>query len=306
MDKVDISLRRGYNRGMSNLLKGLCARVYAKLNLGLCVGAIRQDGRHSLYGVNTSISLFDTVTVLPAGDYEVSYVGTDLRFEQDSALLTARMFAAGHNLSPVSISIDKHIWLESGLGGSCADAVGVAAILSHLYGLDDVGAVDEYYSDARFLRTGGIAKISGTGSEICPLSYRKYHFLIVRPRGGVNTARCYAAFDSLGRMGCRERVDELVSAVENGDDISSLCFNDLTEAAESLCPAICSVRRYFAENGIALTMTGSGSALYSVLENDADISYLTSLCVEAERAGVISHFAFCHSVPRGVEIVQID
>jgi 4-diphosphocytidyl-2-C-methyl-D-erythritol kinase len=58
---------------------GVKVRVPAKLNLQLAVGPRRADGYHDLVTVFHAVSLFDEVTVVPAGRdrVEVSGEGAD-------------------------------------------------------------------------------------------------------------------------------------------------------------------------------------------------------------------------------------
>lgn len=52
-------------------MNAVTVRVPAKVNLQLGVGPLRDDGYHDLVNVFHAVSLFDEVTVEPAGSLEV-------------------------------------------------------------------------------------------------------------------------------------------------------------------------------------------------------------------------------------------
>jgi 4-diphosphocytidyl-2-C-methyl-D-erythritol kinase len=105
---------------------GVTVRVPAKLNLQLAVGPRRADGYHDLVTVFHAVSLFDEVTVVPAGQdgVEASGEGAD-RVPDGRDNLALRAVAALRSAVPgggaghagVHVTILKRIPVAAGLAG---------------------------------------------------------------------------------------------------------------------------------------------------------------------------------------------
>ena len=118
-------------------MTGVTARVPAKLNLQLAVGPPRADGYHDLVTVFHAVSLFDQVTVEPAGRDGVTVTGEGAdRVPADQDNLALRAIAAlraslrdrGADPGRVHVTIAKRIPVAAGLAGGSADAA--AALLA--------------------------------------------------------------------------------------------------------------------------------------------------------------------------------
>ena len=106
-------------------MTGLSEQAPAKINLGLTLGPVREDGRHLLVTVMQPVALIDRVrlipTVLGAGADEVLCAGV----EGDNlalAALAAFRERTGWRGAPVRLEIDKRIPVAAGMAGGSADA----------------------------------------------------------------------------------------------------------------------------------------------------------------------------------------
>jgi 4-diphosphocytidyl-2-C-methyl-D-erythritol kinase len=104
-------------------------RSHAKINLGLYIGAPREDGFHSLSTVYQTLEIHDlvTVTARPASSTSISIASNDDRVPTDSRNTAWKMVAlALEDLgtpSEVSIHINKRLPIQGGLGAGSANAV---------------------------------------------------------------------------------------------------------------------------------------------------------------------------------------
>jgi 4-diphosphocytidyl-2-C-methyl-D-erythritol kinase len=104
-------------------------RSHAKINLGLHIGAPRQDGFHGLTTVYQTLELFDIVTVAarPALATTIRLTSNDTRVPTDSRNTAWKMVELALNVlsktAEVEIHIEKHLPVQGGLGAGSANAV---------------------------------------------------------------------------------------------------------------------------------------------------------------------------------------
>jgi len=103
-------------------------KSYAKINLGLRIGALRDDGFHALATVYQTIDLWDriTVTAEPAAETEItircshSWVPNDQR--NTCWKITAAALETIATNARVEIEIDKRLPVQGGLGAGSGNA----------------------------------------------------------------------------------------------------------------------------------------------------------------------------------------
>jgi 4-diphosphocytidyl-2-C-methyl-D-erythritol kinase len=192
---------------------GVTVRVPAKLNLQLAVGPRRADGYHDLVTVFHAVSLFDEVTVVPAGrdGVEVSGEGAD-RVPGGRDNLALRAVAALRSAMPgqaagragVHVTILKRIPVAAGLAGGSADAAAALVACNELWGgglsqaqLVEVAA--KVGSDVAFALLGGTAVGRGRGERLTPAlaPATPYHWVLAFADGHLSTPEVYAALDRL-------------------------------------------------------------------------------------------------------------
>jgi 4-diphosphocytidyl-2-C-methyl-D-erythritol kinase len=192
---------------------GVTVRVPAKLNLQLAVGPRRADGYHDLVTVFHAVSLFDEVTVVPAGQdgVEASGEGAD-RVPDGRDNLALRAVAALRSAVPggaagragVHVTIFKRIPVAAGLAGGSADAAAALVACNELWGgglsqaqLVEVAA--KVGSDVAFALLGGTAVGRGRGERLTPAlaPATPYHWVLAFADGHLSTPEVYAALDRL-------------------------------------------------------------------------------------------------------------
>jgi 4-diphosphocytidyl-2-C-methyl-D-erythritol kinase len=117
----------------------------AKVNLGLTLGPLREDGRHRLVTVMQPVDLCDRVSAVPAsigaGGDECVCEGVE---GENLALAALRAFreATGWEGAPLRLEIEKKIPVAAGMAGGSADAGAALRIAERLSGIDDEELVD--------------------------------------------------------------------------------------------------------------------------------------------------------------------
>jgi 4-diphosphocytidyl-2-C-methyl-D-erythritol kinase len=194
---------------------GVTARVPAKLNLQLAVGPPRADGYHDLVTVFHAVSLFDQVTVEPAGRDGITVTGEGadrVPVDQDNLALRAiealRAAVPDRGTGAVHVTIAKRIPVAAGLAGGSADAAAALVACNELWAtglaqpqLCGIGAT--VGSDVAFALLGGTAVGRGRGEQLTPAlaPATQYHWVLAFADGQLSTPAVYAALDRLRAQG---------------------------------------------------------------------------------------------------------
>ena len=236
-------------------------RVPGKINLGLSVGPLREDGYHELSTVFHAVGLYDHLTVQPAARWSVHVTGpyadqvpTD---DTNLALLAARTLARRRmrkaKVDPVRIDIDKQIPVAGGMAGGSADAAAALVGCRELWALDNIEndlleiMAASLGSDIPFLLHGGTAIGSGRGEQITPVLARgELHWVLWAGESlSLSTPEVYAECDRLRerggvRVAAPQPSGTLMSALRtmNSDEVAAALHNDLQDAAISLQPVL--------------------------------------------------------------------
>jgi 4-diphosphocytidyl-2-C-methyl-D-erythritol kinase len=250
----------------------LRALAPAKINLGLFVGPVREDGRHELVTVMQSISLADELTLRVAAAPAAGVPGApdpaaaDPSAAIDHVLcpgvpgppaenLAARALAAfraatGWDVPPLELSIDKRVPIAAGLGGGSGDAAAALRLAAAASGLGDpdllaelartLGAdVPAQVQPGRWLARGAGEQLRALPDPVVPLGV-----LVLPIAHPLSTAAVYAEADRIGlaREGAEleDRARALAAALADGSPLppAELLRNDLEDAARALCPEI--------------------------------------------------------------------
>ncbi|MGC2325776.1 MAG: 4-(cytidine 5'-diphospho)-2-C-methyl-D-erythritol kinase, partial [Candidatus Sulfotelmatobacter sp.] len=102
-------------------------RSFAKINLGLRIGAARDDGFHELLTVYQTIGLHDDVRVSVGRGSGIEIRCADVRVPRDESNTCFRIVEEALQVlkvkSRVVIEIEKRLPVQGGLGGASANAV---------------------------------------------------------------------------------------------------------------------------------------------------------------------------------------
>ncbi|MGN0824611.1 MAG: 4-(cytidine 5'-diphospho)-2-C-methyl-D-erythritol kinase [Candidatus Coproplasma sp.] len=264
------------------------ARVksYAKVNLTLDITGVF-GGYHMLDSVVASIDLADVITARSRVDELVSVTmhgeGSEtIDPERNNAVKAARAFMEKFNTCGADITVWKNIPVGAGLGGSSADVAGVLKAMAKLYNVSDFDAIkaiaDSLGSDCGYMLKGGYARISGRGDIVKRIdSDLKMQLVLLVPEGGVSTAECYAKSDSQPKGAPKSESAE--NALLKGDleGIAKSLDNHLYPAAVCLNTGVFQAVKELEEFApLGVNMTGSGSGVYAIMENEQFSRYVQS------------------------------
>ncbi len=252
----------------------------AKINLTLEVLGRRDDGYHELASVMATVDLHDVVSVSVARTLDVRITpDAGIEIGSDLASAAARALASASQREPrARIEVRKRIPVAAGLGGGSSDAAAVLRGLAKLWRVEgvDLAAVGATVgSDVPFFASGhAIARVGGRGERVDPLPgpSRELWIALVTIPVRVPTPAVFAALDPKHR-GTADATDALAGMLR-GEDVDTVALrshlrNDLTSAAESVCPLVAEARAAAAARGIALTLSGSGPSLFALADDRA-------------------------------------
>lgn len=113
-------------------------RAYAKINLGLEVGPLRQDGYHEMNTIMVPIDLYDELTFDFKEEEGILLIdNTNINTEDNFVYKAATLFMSELHLEKgIVITLKKNIPSEAGLGGGSADAAATLMGLNRLFRLD--------------------------------------------------------------------------------------------------------------------------------------------------------------------------
>ncbi len=256
-------------------------RSYAKVNLGLEVLGLREDGYHELRTLFQMVDLYDEITLRPREE--------GVRVSCDHPLVPADetnlAFRAAEDLRRycgvdrgIEIEIRKRIPVGGGLGGGSSNAAAVLLGLDRHWklGLGQGGLhplARRLGADVPFFLLGGTALGLGRGDEVYPLHHQiQAHLVLVDPGLHVSTTRVFARVDA--SLTPREKSNSIfyfVSRELEGSGAFRLLSNDLEAAAFEEAPelrkAAGPIKAALAEAGALLSaLSGSGATYFGLFK----------------------------------------
>src|SRR5229473_5249293 len=194
-------------------------RSFAKINLGLSIGALRPDGFHDLRTVYQTIALHDIIYVQVGRGAGIEIHCEDPRVPKDASntcyRIVERAMAALRARGRVTITIEKRLPVQGGLGAGSGNAAAALlglerALKKELSGAEKLQIAAEVGSDLPLFLVGGTALGVGRGEEVYPLAdLPSLPMVVVMPEVGVSTAQAFGDWDALVQRG---KVAELRSA----------------------------------------------------------------------------------------------
>jgi 4-diphosphocytidyl-2-C-methyl-D-erythritol kinase len=183
------------------------SRSFAKINLGLRIGAPRGDGFHQLHTVYQTIALHDVVRVQVGRGSGIEIRSEDRRVPRDESNTCYRMvekaMSALRARGRVVIEIEKRLPVQGGLGGASGNAVAALlalerALKKELPGPEKLRIAAEVGSDLPLFLVGGTILGVGRGEEVYPLpDLPAVACVVVTPEVGVSTPKAFADWDAM-------------------------------------------------------------------------------------------------------------
>lgn len=245
----------------------------AKLNLFLHVNGRRPDGYHLLQSVFVLLDWHDLL------DFELRHDGVvvrndiqpDLQLPPQDLCVRAALALKQATGCPLgaTITLNKHLPAEAGLGGGSSDAASCLLALNRLWQLNlsrqalaDIGL--HLGADVPFFVHGQSAWVEGVGEHITPLSLQTSPCVVLKPPLGASTQAIFGSPDL-----CRHTPAINAQPWIEARHIPAAAFlqhthNDLQPVAEQLCPQITQSLAWLEQQGLQGRMSGSGSAVFAL------------------------------------------
>jgi 4-diphosphocytidyl-2-C-methyl-D-erythritol kinase len=292
-------------------MASIALRAFGKVNLSLRITDVRPDGFHGVQTILQAIDLFDRVTCTTArGPFQIQCDAPGVPTDERNLVWKAAMLlweAAGREGAPrdTTITLQKHIPMQAGLGGGSSDA---ATALLGLRTLWNVRVTDEQIralgahlgSDVPFFFTGGTALGLGRGDEIYPLEQLpRYWIVLAIPPFGVATKDAYRWFDEAHRDGVQFSAGQAAENRTRPLFPNVPLINDLEEPVAARHPMIAQLKQRLTDRGALLAaMSGSGSTVFGVFGSTAAASRAAA-ALKGGGVGIITaRFLRRHAHPR--------
>ncbi len=232
-------------------------RSHAKINLGLGIGAPREDGFHALVTVYQTLELYDLVkvTAKPSSSTTLRLTSNDRRVPTDGRNTAWKMVALALKAldltADVEIAIEKRLPVQGGLGAGSANAVAALVGLEVELGLEKRQAngrwparrleiAAQVGSDVPLFLIGGTVLGLDRGQEVYPLpDIESVWCVVATPAVGVSTPQAFRDWDAL------------CAAESLTAEASAVKLNELSRAyASAFAGAIPGVRQGAGSSGV--------------------------------------------------------
>jgi 4-diphosphocytidyl-2-C-methyl-D-erythritol kinase len=244
------------------------ASAAAKINLGLVVGPVRDDGKHELLTVYQRVGIADRIDVDEADRLTVEGFPDDTLVTRALQLLAER---AG--VEPRwRVRIEKRLPVAAGIGGGSSDAATALRLANATTQLDadQLHAIAaEVGADVPFFLHDGPQLGSGDGTTLEPVDLpQDFWILLLLPNDArkESTAAVYRAFDERnGADGWDERAAafrEAIANVRRPRDLAQLPPNDLATSPHT--------ERLRTLGAFHADVSGAGPSVYGLFHHKAN------------------------------------
>ena len=292
----------------------VAVRSFAKINLGLAIGPLRDDGFHELRTIYQTVSLSDLLRVDFGRGVGIEIYSKDSRVPTDESntcwRVADRVLKTLKIRGKVRITIEKNLPVQGGVGAASSNAVatlfGLEKVLkSRLPAQERLRIASEVGSDLPLFLVGGTVLGTGRGEQVYPLQdLPPFHCVIATPGVGVSTPAAFAEWDKrvngskLTPSGNSDRISTFSQSIYewlgNGSSATGVpaagrdraeallldlvrtgIENDFESVVFPMYPAIREVKRALERSGAKyVSLSGSGSTVYALYSGQ----------VEAEKA----------------------
>lgn len=250
-------------------------KAFGKINIGLDVTGLREDGYHLVKMIMQTVSLYDEVVVKKTESgirvkTNRPYLPND---ERNLAYKAARLVQETYGISEgVRIDIGKHIPVAAGMAGGSTDAAAVLKAMDSLFDLNlDPETMDRLAvklgADVPFCLRKGTYLAEGIGEELTKLPDMPPCFcLLVNPGFGVSTRTAYQKIDEIPDLRHPD-IDSTIKGLgrKSIEDIALSMGNILEQAVIPEHPEIQKIKDQMKENGaIGAMMSGSGPTVFGL------------------------------------------
>tara|TARA_Y100001936_G_C16072653_1_gene671817 strand:- start:81 stop:953 length:873 start_codon:yes stop_codon:yes gene_type:complete len=251
----------------------------AKINLDLIIKSKRADNYHEISSLIQPIDLNDIISITFTNSsnlIEIDFPNNNVPLEENLITKAAesfyQLFGINHS---IKISVRKRIPIGSGMGGGSSNAAATLLGLSKIFNIDSFDKLleigDSLGADVPFFLYCRTARVSGKGEEISIVETPpKLRYLLIFPGFSSETKELYDLWDSKESFDSndidRNKTKKIIFKKEElylRNDFIPLLLEKNSEYARIFT----TLDNLGFEN---YSISGSGSTIFSVLNNEAD------------------------------------
>lgn len=255
--------------------KELEIKVYGKLNLGLDVLGVLENGYHEVCMIMQTVDLYDTLKIERVEEAGIQIQTDSENIPCDSHNLAykaaALMFETYKITGGIKIEIKKRIPVAAGMAGGSADCAGVLRGINQLFDLslsteqlEKIGV--KLGADVPYCISGGTVLAEGIGEKLTSISQPPECFIVLaKPNMDISTKYVYEHL-KLEKIEHPDIIG-LCQAIEQ-QDIFSMCkkMGNVLESVTGVeYPEIGRIENIMRAGGaLCAMMSGSGPTVFGV------------------------------------------
>lgn len=253
-------------------------RAFAKINLALDVVGEREDGYHELNMIMAPLKLHDLINIeiidsgiqISTNSYKIPTDQRNIMYKVAQAVIDHYHLRQG-----VKVHCIKHIPSQAGLAGGSADGAAIIKAMNRLFNLrmsynDMVSLTKSIGADIPFCIYNHLAVVTGIGEKLEFIdTYFNAYFLLVKPKKGVSTKRCFASLDM--DKAVHPDINKLADSLRINDyqGVVSCLNNTLEEPSFKIVNDIKDIKDKMLELGFdGALMSGSGSCVFGITQSE--------------------------------------
>ena len=294
-------------------------RSFAKINIGLRIGPLREDRFHELRTIYQTLDFHDLIRVEARRGSGIEILCKNPQVPTDEKNtcwgVAQRVLRALNAEAKVRITIDKRLPVQGGLGGASSNAIATLfglekALKQQLKAEDRLRIAEEVGSDLPLFLIGGTVLGLGRGEQVHALEdLPALDCVVATPAIGVSTPQAFAEWDrKLTGQGASDKIKTFSQSVYgwlNGsrfsptgvpakgrgqaetlllDLVRAGIENDFESVVFPKHPSLREVKRVLERSGAEyVSLSGSGSTIYGLF---AKRSKAVAAARELSRSGV--------------------
>jgi 4-diphosphocytidyl-2-C-methyl-D-erythritol kinase len=247
----------------------------AKINIGLQITGKRPDGYHNIETMMFPLPLTDILEIIPGQNPQDQFIQTGINLQGNPAdnlvMKALHSLRSEYQLPFVNIHLHKIVPAGAGLGGGSSDAAIAINLLNSLFDLGIPSGkrkeiASRIGSDCPFFIESKPAMATGRGEILTPfpISLSGYTLLLIIPPVHVSTAEAYSGIQI--NPSPINLTESLKAGIRTWKDT---VVNDFEMHIFAKYPLLKQIKdKLYAKGALYASMSGSGSALYGLFEDD--------------------------------------
>lgn len=211
----------------------IAVHSFAKINIGLKIGPLREDGFHELRTLYQTVAVSDVIRVEVARGVGIEIYSKDPRVPRDETntcwRVADRVLRSLKTRGKIHIAIDKNLPVQGGLGAASSNGVATMlalekALKRRLPPEERLRIAAEVGSDLPLFLIGGTVLGTGRGEQVYAVEdLPSFHCVLATPDVGVSTPAAFAEWDKKWPTGTADAksTGAKLTAQDSSDRIST-------------------------------------------------------------------------------------